>query len=174
MLLLSGGLINKPILSLRTGGPIATALQPIINPNNLKIEGFYCQDRFDKVQLVLVQNDVREIISQGIVVNDHEVLTHPDELVRLKPILDIKFQLLGKLVVTQSKSRVGKINDFAVDNNSFYVQKLYVGQSLLKGFSTGQLSIDRDQIIEITNKKIVIQDLLETVKGTVPVGAPAS
>jgi hypothetical protein len=51
-----------------------------------------------------------------------------------------------------------------------YVQKLYVGQSLLKSLTGGSLSIDRTQIVEITNRKIVINDLLQ---GT-PEGAPAS
>lgn len=168
MLQLSGALINQPVLSLRTGAEVATALTPIINPNNLKIEGFYCQDRYDKKQLILVAIDIREILPQGLVVNDYDVLAEPEELVRLQEVMQINFQLLGKPVVTISKERVGKVDDFAADSNSLYVQKLYVTQSILKSFSGGQLSIDRNQIVEITNKKIIIQELMKPQKGAMP------
>jgi len=173
MLQLSNALINKPVLSLRTGGVIATALEPLINPNNLKIEGFYCQDKFAKGRLILLSQDIREIMKQGFVVNDHDVLTPPEELVRFKDILEINFQLLGKPVVTDSKQRLGKINDFAADSETMYIQKLYVGQPLIKSLSGGQLSVDRSQIIEITNRKIVVQDPLQPTKAAAATAAVA-
>lgn len=174
MLQLSGGLLNKPILSLRTGGQVATATAAIINPNNLKIEGWYCHDRFSKKILVLLAIDVRDVIPQGLVVNDHDALTDPDELVRLKDIMQINFTLIDKPVYTLSKEKVGKISDFAVDLSSLYIQKLYVTQSLLKSFSGGSLSIDRTQIVEITNRKIIIQDLLKGTRAPVPATLPVT
>lgn len=85
MLQLSQTLIGRPVMSLRTGTAVATTISAIFNPNNLKIEGFYVQDSFDsKKKLILLCQDIREIIPQGIVINDHEVLGESDELVRLK------------------------------------------------------------------------------------------
>jgi hypothetical protein len=51
-----------------------------------------------------------------------------------------------------------------------YIQKIYVSQSLLKSFTGGSLSIDRSQIHEITPKRVVINDLMQTA----PAGAPAA
>lgn len=164
MLQLSSSLLNQPVMSLRTGGAIAVTKQPIINPSNLKIEGFYCEDRFEKKQPVLLTQDIRDLLSQGFVVDDHEALTDPEELVRLKEILTLKFQVLGKPVHTVSGEKIGKVIDWAAESTTFYIQKLYVGQSLLKSLSNGQLSIDRTQIVEITNKKIVIQEILKPTK----------
>lgn len=161
MLQLSASITNQSIMSLRTGAPVGTALKPIINPNNLKIEGWYCQDRFNKKQLILVSNDVRDIIQQGIVVNDHEVLAEPHEIVRLEHIMKLNFDLIGKPVVSQSKKKIGKVTDYAVELKSLYIIKLYVGQSLIKSLTGGSLMVDRTQIIEITNKKVVIQDPLQ-------------
>lgn len=173
MLRLSGSLLNQSVLSLRTGGQIASITKAIINPNNLKVEGFYCQDSLDKKQpLVLLYKDIRDIIPKGIVVNDHEVLSEPGELVRLKDIMNLGFELVGKQVLSVSKQRIGKVNDYAVETETMYVQKLYVGQSILKSFTGGSLSVDRTQIVEITNRKIVIQDLLQGTVATA--GAPAS
>lgn len=171
MLKLSADLIDRPVLSLRTGTTVATIAAPIFNPHNLKIEGFYCEDRFDKKELVLLYQDIREVIAQGFVVNDHDVLVDPSELVRLKDVLDLRFQLLGKQVETISKEKVGKVSDYATEIETMYVQKLYVSQSLLKSFTGGSLSIDRNQINEITNRRIIINELIQNTPATAP--APA-
>ncbi|CAN5116056.1 hypothetical protein BH09PAT3_BH09PAT3_5590 [soil metagenome] len=168
MLQLSSSLIGKPILSLRTGQPVAIVTMPIFNPNNLKVEGFYCEDAYNKEQLILLYQDIREVIKEGFVVNDHDVLVKEDELVRLKDILSLRFELIGKQVVTLSKEKVGKISDYAVETETMYVQKLYATQSLLKSFTGGSLSIDRVQINEITNRRIIINDLLKDSKVPVP------
>lgn len=168
MLQLSGSLIKQPVLSLRNGATIATTLAPLINPNNLKVEGFFCQEPGSKERLIVLYQDIRDVIPQGVVVNDREALTHPSELIRLKDIIDLNFVLDGKPVVTASNEKLGKVNDYAVEVTTMYVQKLYVGQSLLKNFSGGSLSIERTQIIEITNRKIVIQDPLQPTQAAVP------
>jgi len=161
-------------MSLRTSAPVATTTSFILNPNNLKVEGFYCEDRFEKGKPILLTQDIRDILQQGLVINDYEVLAKADELVRLKDVLDLNFQLIGKQVVTTSKHKIGKVIDFAVETNTFYVQKIYVSQSLIKSLNAGQLSVDRTQIVEITNKKIVIQEILKGHKSAVPAGAPAA
>ena len=169
MLQLSSSLLNKSVMSLRTGTPIATITGAVINPNNLKIEGFYCQDRYDKRELILLYQDIRDIMPKGYIVNDHDVLAEPDELVRLKELLELNFELIGKQVETIGKQKVGKVSDFATEMETMFVQKIYVAQSLIKSFTGGSLSVDRTQINEITPKRIIINDLL---KGS-PAAAPA-
>lgn len=173
MLQLSNTLMSQEVLSLRTGGLVALAMEPILNPNNLKVEGFHCIDRFSNEPLVLVTQDIRERIAKGFVINDHEVLSEADDLVRLKPLIELDFSLIGKPVYTDKKKRLGKITDYAVDDVSLYVQKLYVGQNIMKSLTAGQLTVDRSQIVEITDKKIVIKDPLQGVKSGVPATAPA-
>lgn len=170
MLLLSESILNRPVMSLRTGGTIATSTSIIVNPDNLKIEGLFCSAKESKKDLVLLFQDIRNIVSKGIVVNDHEALSTPEILIRLKKILDINYQLLGKNVVTVSKSRVGKVKDFALEAETFYIQKLYVTKSLVTNLMGEQLSVDRSQIVEITDNNIVIQDLNNAAR----VGAPAA
>jgi len=162
MLQLSGSLLNKSVLSLRTGAPIATITGPIINPDNLKIEGFYCQDRFEKKkELILLYQDIRDIMPNGYVVNDHDVLSEAGELVRLKKVLELEFELLGKVVVTVGKQRVGKVSDYATEMETMFIQKIYVGQSIIRSFTGGSLSIDRNQINEITPRRIIINELIK-------------
>lgn len=160
-------------MSLRTGGQVAQTLEAIINPNNLKVEGFYCQDLANRKQrVVLLAQDIRDVLPQGLAVNDHDVLGPPEDLVRLKDVIKLNFKLVGKPVVTVSKQRVGKVSDYAVEVETMYIQKLYVAQSVIKSISGGALSIERNQIAEITNRKIVIQELLQPLKAADMATAP--
>lgn len=169
MLQLSKFFIGCNVLSLRSGQPVASITAPIINPNNLKIEGFYCADS-RRHHLVLVCQDIREVLPNGLVIDDYERLAEPDELVRLKSVMEIDFELLGKQVVTVDGQKVGKVGDYAVETGSMYIQKIYATQSILKNFTGGSLSIDRSQVHEITPKRVVITELMP--KTTVPAAAP--
>lgn len=173
MLQLSSRLINQAVMSLRTGGQVATAIEPIFNPKNLKIEGFYCEDKFDDDQLILLTQDIRDHIDKGFVINDHEVLVKAEELVRLESVLKLGFELIGKPVVTVNKHQLGKVTDYAVDDATLYVQKMYISQGLLKSLTGGNLIIDRSQIVEITNRKIVVLEPLKGVKDALPAAAVA-
>jgi sporulation protein YlmC with PRC-barrel domain len=112
--------------------------------------------------------DIREIISTGYIVNDHDVLVEPEELVRLKDVIKISYELIGKPVYTTSKEKVGRVSDYAVEIETMYIQKLYVSQSLIKNFTGGTLSVDRSQIQEVTDKKVIINDLLNRSTVTAP------
>lgn len=160
MLLMGQQMIGKPVMSLRTGTAIALVVDVIINPHNLKIEGWFVDDHSSKQRLVMLSQDVRDIIEQGFVVNDYESLSDPSELVRLQSVLKIKFELPGKIVVTDQKRRVGKVDDFAFEKDAFFVEKLYVNQSLVKSFSGGSAIVDRNQIVEINNRKIVVKEAI--------------
>jgi len=163
MLLLSHDLIIKKVLSLRTNSPIASITGVIINPNNLKIEGFYCLDSFSKKSLILLCQDIREILPSGYIVNDHDVLTLAEDLVRLKNILRINFDPIGKQVETISAQKIGKVSDYACEIDSMYIQKLYVAQPIFKNFTGGNIIVERSQINEITPKRIIINELLEGI-----------
>lgn len=158
MLLMGQQLINKPVLSLRTGGVVGTALEPIINPSNLKIEGWWVDDTSSRQRRILLSLDIRDIIEQGFVVNDHDALSDPDELVRLKDTLKIGFELVGKPVIDSSKHKLGKVNDYAFEKDGFFVNKLYTDKSILRSLSGQAAIIDRSQIVEISRRVITVMD----------------
>ena len=175
MLRMSAGLFNRPVLSLRDDRPIATAVQPIINPHNLKILGWWCQGSGG--QAVLLSDNVREVAPAGLIVNNEEDLSSPNELARHKEILDVRFELMGKLVKTK-RYKIGKISDYSY-NDGLFVQKLYVTKSLMKVFSKEDtVIIDRTQILEVTDHFILVKDTEIKVEqeetATAEVAVPAS
>lgn len=158
MLRLSSQITNVPVFSLRTGGPIATAVEPIINPNNLTVEGWYCTDRFDKKTLILLTKDLRDFVPKGMAVNDHEDLVDPGELIRLQDVLKLDYTLIGKAVATNQGRKLGRVGDYAVDVDSFIIQKIYVDRPVYRSLTDGQLSIDHSQVVETTPKKIIVKE----------------
>lgn len=162
MLSLSNSLVNKQVLSLRSSTPVADVEGVIINPDNLKVEGFYCKDLYNKKSLVLTIGDIRETTFDGYIVNDHEVLVDPEDLIRLREVLNLNFVLIGKSVETVSKEKIGKVSDYVTDTDSMFIQKLYVSRPLLKALNNNTFIVDRNQINEINSSKIIINDLLKT------------
>jgi hypothetical protein len=156
MLMLSKSLLNQPVMSLRTGSQIAVALEPIINPHNLKILGWWCKAPGGR-RLVLLAEDIREIMPNGLAINDEEELTPPEDLVRHSEILNVNFELMDKLVKTK-RQKLGKVSDYSY-NEGLFVQKIYVARPLHKVFTTEDtLIIDRTQIIEVTDHYIMVRD----------------
>ncbi|MBA3757400.1 hypothetical protein H0X09_00835 [Candidatus Saccharibacteria bacterium] len=156
MLRMSGSLRNQPVLSLHSGTQIAVALEPIINPHNLKILGWWCKSPGNG-QLVLLAENLREIDANGLIVNDVDELTAPEDLVRHREVLDIRFQLLDKPVKTKNQ-KLGKVSDYSY-NDGLFVQKLYVVRSLIKVFSSEDtVIVDRTQILEVTDHHILVRD----------------
>ena len=150
MLYLSTKLYNIPLLSIRSGGRIGTVLKPIINPHNLHIDGFYCQIVQSNEPVILLDINVRDLSARGIIIDDHVDLSTPDELIRLKPVLDMNYQLEDKLALV-NKKKIGKIVEFAIDDKSLFIQKFYVQPRVWSSLKQDGLTLDRQSIIEVTD-----------------------
>lgn len=156
MLMLSKSLMNRPVLSLRSGAQVAVAAESVINPHNLKIMGWWCKTAANQMRVLLAE-DVREIVPDGIAINDEDNMSLPEDLVRHREILEIGFKLIDKPVRTK-RSKLGKVSDFSY-NDGMFVQKLYVARPLRKVFTTEDtLLIDRTQILEVTDHYILVRD----------------
>lgn len=156
MLYFGSKLHNTAVFSTRSSGHIGTATLPIINPNNLHIDGFYTNATNIKKNGVILDIDIRELTTKGLIINDHKDITEPDELIRLKPIIDLNFKLIGKPVYTSNK-KIGKISDYAVDTKSLFITKIHVQPTLFNSFKHSHLIIDRKNVIEVTDKHIVVK-----------------
>ena len=147
--------MNRPVMSLRTGSQIGLAETPIINPHNLKILGWWCNTPDGRQ--VLLAEELRQSVPEGLAVNDEAALSDPADLVRHQEVLDINFELMDKPVRTK-RQRLGRVSDYSY-NDGMFVQKLYVARPLRKVFSAEDtLIIDREQIIEVTDKYILVRD----------------
>jgi sporulation protein YlmC with PRC-barrel domain len=160
-------------MSLQTGTAIAHTGEMVIDPRQLKLVAFYCTGpRLDVNPAILNLGDVREIGDIGLIVDSADVLMSPDDLVRLKEVLDFRFELQNKPVVTKSGDKLGKVVGFALDSTSLYIVKLHVRPSGWKAFKTPELIIDRSQIAQVTDDEVIVRDAVVKDKATKPVVAP--
>ena len=57
-----------------------------------------------------------------------------------------------------------QIRPSSVETKSLLVKKIYATQPVIKNFAGGSLSIDRTQIVEITNNQFIIEDPVEKAR----------
>ncbi len=145
-------------MSLQTGAQVGTATTPIIDPRRLHIVAFYCEGPLiDFTPAVLHTSDIREFSNIGLIINSADNIMPPEDLVRLKEVLDYQFVLEGKQVVEEGGTKLGKVDTYTADTESFYVVKLHVKPTLLQSLGRTQLLIDRSQIRAINDKQIVVK-----------------
>ena len=160
MILDASKLIGFRILSLRTGGVISTIESIIVDPNDLKILGFFLNKNtvsFDSGAILGVRS-IREFSHLGMIIDSDEELLNVGDVVKIDEMVKLNFQPINFKVKTQSKNSVGTVIDYTVDVNDFYIQQLIVKRPILKSF------ID-PELMEINDEAIIVKDELAKQKG---------
>lgn len=155
MLLQSHQFKELPVISMRTGEQVTQVLEPIIDPFRLEICGFYTD--YEEASILLLRS-AREVGHKQIVIDDLDALSTPDELPRLEEVLRLRYELHSKRVITQSKQRLGKVEEYIIDTLSHKIQKLHVHQPMWRNLQGSTLIIDRQQIISLDDKEVIVSD----------------
>jgi len=158
MLLIGSSLIGMPIMGLQTGTQLAVTKMPVIDPANLKIiayevDGPLLSERPSFIRIA----DVREISNVGMIIDSNDEFVGLEDVIKIKEIHDLGFKLVDINVIDDRKSKLGKVESYNVDSDSFMIQQLNIKQSLLKSLSDSSLLIHRSQITEINNQNIVVK-----------------
>ena len=166
MLVNASRLIGMPALSLHIGGPTAWTRQAIIDPKKLQIVGFYVDGPLvnDDTGDILETDEIREFAPIGMVIDSVDVLTHGEDAVRLKKIIDMDFEFIGLNVVSKKGEKLGKVSDYVVDTQTFKIMQFTVKRPLFKGFLDPELILSRKEIVEIDDEKVIVKDSEEKVK----------
>ena len=165
MLVYNSRLIGTPILSVQASGAIARIIEPIINPDNLKILAFKLDGpAVDAANNILDVKSIREYSHLGMVIDSNDELIGPEDVVKIKEILDLNFNLIGLKVETKKGSKLGKITDFTVTSEDFTIQQIIVKRPVVKSLIDPELTIHRREIIEITDYKVVVKDEEKVIK----------
>lgn len=158
MLVLNTQLQNTPIMSLQNGGQLGTTAEAIIDPRKLQVVAYYAVGTRIQESSVLHASDIREIGPLGIIVDSADNIMQLDEdLVRLQEVIDLKFEIIGLPVVDEQKQKLGKVIEYTLETEGFFIQKIHVSQSLLKNITNSNLIIHRTQIVELTDNYIVVK-----------------
>jgi uncharacterized protein YrrD len=163
MYVLAKQLSALPVMSLQTGQAIAVVVEPIINIADLEVMALRCQvnNGLRGQEGVILMRDIRQFATDCLIVDSFDEIEDPQEIVRLRSVLEEQFSPLENLVVNESGHRLGKVDDYTINLKTFLLQKLYVHQSLMKSILFNNLVIDRTQIIDVAPKRFVVRDATE-------------
>lgn len=165
MLLLGSKLLNLPVLSLQTGTKLAVTEKAIIDPADLTVVAYKVHSiRLLEKPSYLRVADIREISPIGVIIDSHEELVEADDVIKIKKLIDLDFDLMNIKVINEQKINQGHVLDYIIDSNSLYIKKLRVKQKFLSSFNKTEMLIDRTQIVEISKKYIMVKSGLTTTK----------
>lgn len=176
MLMLSQRLLDKPVMSLQTGAEIARTKNAIIDPTSLKVLGYHVDSRVKKEDsLILKTQDIREVSQVGLIIDSIDEILPESDLLRIKEITKLQFELINMQVIDEKKRKLGKVVDYGVDPRSFMIHQLHVKQPILKSFHVAEILINRTQIIEINDDEIIVKEasVRETEKSQMPIASNA-
>lgn len=175
MLINGTSLVGCPVLNLHIGGEAARVVEPIVDPNNLKIIAFRVEGKLvnEDTGDILPIERVREFSRMGMVIDSADDFAQVDDIVKVKEIVDLNFSLIGLKVVTRSNSKLGKVLDYTVEVGGWAVQQIIVQRPALKAIFDPELVIARNKIVEVDDYKVVIKDEHDKVKSKVKEVSPA-
>ena len=181
MLIFASKLNNTAVMSVHAGGVVARIERPLINPHDLTIPGFFITRPNESETEILLLQDIREWNQRGVIINHDEEFARIDDLPKLKQILAINYELVGKKVYTTSKKKLGTVEEFVVDSDQFTIQKLHVKRTLFKSFAESALIINRSQVSSVNDDEIIVEDAtlrdkftsaVKSAVNTAPLGQP--
>jgi len=99
-----------------------------------------------------------------MVIDDADELVSPDDVVKIKEVLDLNFGLIGLKVETKKGTHLGKIFDYTLDSESFMLQQIIVKRPAIKSFLDPELTIHRREIVEVNDYKVIVKDEEKVIK----------
>lgn len=158
MLVLGSRFHNTPVMSLQTGARLATTIRPIVDPTNLTIIAFEVEGPLlsEKPAFLRVE-EIREVAPIGMIVDSNDEIVGLDDVIKLKKIYGLEFELVGMPVIDERKRKLGKIEDFTLETGGFVIQQLNVKRGFLKGLNDTGLLIHRTQVVEITDNEVIVK-----------------
>lgn len=158
MLLLGKRLLNTPVMSLRVGAKVAQTLDPVIDPRTLTIIAYEVEGpTLDQQPSFIRIADIRELSDIGMIIDDSDEFVSGDDVVKLKEVRELNFSLIDMRVIDTRGKRIGKVDDYTIDTDSFVIQQLSVRGGLFGSLSSTGHMVHRSQIVEINDTAIVVK-----------------
>lgn len=159
-------LIGCPVLSLHVGRPIATTVESIIDPNDLKIIAFKLTGGVvgGDVGDILRSSSVREFSDIGMIVDSEDVFVSRTDIIKIDEIMSLEFKLIGLKVVTKKGSKLGKVKGYTVDSKTFEIIQIIVQRPAMKAFIDPELVVSRNEIIEVDDYTVTVKDEEEKIR----------
>lgn len=145
-------------MSLQTGTKLAQTSLALIDPENLKVIAYEVEGSMlaEKPSFIRIA-DVRELSSVGMIIDSSDEFIGVEDVIRIKELYRLGFKLIDMGVTEETGHKLGKVEDYVLDNASFVIKQLSVKRGIMKSLGETSLLIDRSQIVEINDKNIIVK-----------------
>lgn len=158
-------------MSLQTGSELARTTAAVIDPRTLTIIAYeVAGPLLDKHPSFLRVADIREHSNIGLIIDSSDEFVGLDDVIKLKEVYDFGFTLNGLSVIDEHKKKLGKVDGYSVELDSFVIQQINVKRPILKSLGDTELLIHRSQIVKVSDSTITVKAgtiNAEPVKSTV-------
>ena len=145
-------------MSLQTGEEIAYSENLLINPDTLHIAALELGgESLDEYPSFLRIEDIRELSSIGFIIDSSDECIGLEDVIAVKELYENGFQPVDKQVVDETGKKLGKVYDTVFNTDTFRIEQLCVNRPLLMSFGDTELLIRRTQIVDVTDKQIVVR-----------------
>lgn len=160
---------RMPVIDDHEGQTVAELGQILIHADTGKVEGFFVDMKtgFSRDMHFL---HVMDILRWGtaVSISSTDVLSHPDDLIRLQPLLNDPRTFLGQRILTESGSVVGRCKDVQFSTDTWMVEWIFP-----KKFWKWGVALPVTEVIEVTDRAIIVKDAVEPAEA-VTAEEPAS
>ena len=158
MLILISQLIGRPVLTFDDALPVGVVRDPIIDPANGKLCGYFIgSGLFNLKQAVIAADDLVGYDPDRLIVGRPDVARQPQEEPKIRGILKKKILVYGAKVRTESGRALGRANDLLLDTELNMIVKYYV-HGLLQ-----DRIIAAEHVVAIDKRGIIVDDTAPTV-----------
>lgn len=158
MLILTSQLIGRPVLTFDDALSVGIVRDPIIDPANGKLCGYFMgQGLFNLKLTILAADDIVGYDPDRLVVQRSDVARQPAEEPKIREILQKKILVYGAKVLTESGKLLGRANDLLLDTELNMIVKYYV-HGLLQ-----DRIIAAEHVVAIDKRGIIVDDTAPTV-----------
>lgn len=153
-------LARCPVLSLHVGQPIAETVEPIIDPNDLKVIGFVVRGGVigGEIGNILRVESVREYSDIGLIVDSEDVFVSRMDVLKIDEVMSLEFKLVDLKCVTKKGTKLGKIIGYTVEPTTFEIMQIIIQRPALKAFIDPELVVSRNEIVEVDDYKVTVKD----------------
>ena len=154
MLSLVSQLVGRSVITLDEAEPLGVLRDPIIDPANGKVVGYFIgHGPLFWQQDILASDDIAGYDETRVVVHRNDVIRVAKEEPKIREILDHKIAVLGANVLTESGQHLGRANDLLLDTELSMVIKYYV-----HGLMQDRI-ISAEHVIAIDKRGIIVDDV---------------
>lgn len=131
-------LVGLPVVSIAEGKRLGTVRDVMVDATERRMVGFTVQpDGRGRDTQVLLADDIRAVGPDAVTVADRDRLRPLAALPELRAMLEQQMPIKGKAVFTSEGKRLGQVDEFTLDTQSYTIDAYFVSAPGLGGLIAG-------------------------------------